>query len=116
MASGAVAQHIILGNGCRIGVNTYLCNIQIGEGTHVGAGTVTNGELGERMWLQTVGNNVTVGANVTLSGELEIGSNSTIGDGALITQNIPDFSVARIREKLSISPIRGRRQKEKQEK
>lgn len=112
MASGAVAQHIILGNGCRIGVNAYLCNIQIGEGTHVGAGTVTNGELGERMWLQTVGNNVTVGANVTLSGELEIGSNSTIGDGALITQNIPDFSVARVREKLSISPIRGRRQKE----
>jgi bifunctional UDP-N-acetylglucosamine pyrophosphorylase/glucosamine-1-phosphate N-acetyltransferase len=125
MASGAVAEHVIFGSGCRIGANTFLNNIQIGEGSYVGAGTVNsvstaahmatlaNTDPGLRAVEQKLGNNVMVGMNVTLSGKLEVGSCATISDGALIRQDIPEFALVSLREKPSVSVTRGRRLKEK---
>jgi len=49
---------------------------------------------GHRSGIIKIQNNVWIGANVTITKDVEIGEGSIIGAGAVVTKNIPPYSIA----------------------
>jgi UDP-3-O-[3-hydroxymyristoyl] glucosamine N-acyltransferase len=75
-----------------IGKNTYLDNqIHIGHNNKIGDNCIIAGQVGFA-GSSTLGNNVMIGGQAGISGHLKIGSNVQIGGGSGVIKNIPDNS------------------------
>jgi bifunctional UDP-N-acetylglucosamine pyrophosphorylase/glucosamine-1-phosphate N-acetyltransferase len=83
LGSGAKAQHL-----------AYLGDSQIGEGTNIGAGTITCNYDGLKKHKTTIGARSFVGSNSTLVAPIEIGEGSYIGAGSVITDKVPADALA----------------------
>ena len=73
---------------------SYIGDATIGEGTNIGAGTVTCNYNGFEKFKTEIGTNVMVGGNSTLIAPLAIGDGSLIAAGSVITNDIPADSLA----------------------
>ncbi|WP_134113736.1 acyltransferase [Hypnocyclicus thermotrophus] len=90
-------QHIGCSNGIRIGNNVLVAAfVHINDGNHkyvdidipiINQGSYSKGKI-------KIGNNVWIGHSAHILGGVEIGDNVVIGAGAVVTRNIPPFSVA----------------------
>jgi acetyltransferase-like isoleucine patch superfamily enzyme len=76
-------------------------DVEIGEGTEIGPGVLItttdhdyHDELRTRFKPVLIGRNVWIGANVTILPGIKIGDNAVIGAGAVVTKDIPSYSVA----------------------
>lgn len=80
---------------------SYLGDSEIGEGTNIGAGTITCNYDGKRKHKTVIGRDVFVGSNTSLVAPLNIGEGALIGAGSTITRDVPEgcLSVARARQK-----------------
>ena len=78
-----------LGKGSKANHFTYLGDTVIGEGTNVGAGTITCNYDGKDKHKTAIGDN-SFGSNTSLVAPVTIGSNTTIAAGSVITKDIPD--------------------------
>ena len=79
-----------LGKGSKANHFTYLGDTVIGEGTNVGAGTITCNYDGKDKHKTSIGDNSFIGSNTSLVAPVTIGSNTTIAAGSVITKDIPD--------------------------
>ncbi len=96
-----VADHAHVGNfveikkselGRRVKVShlSYLGDATIGEGTNVGAGTITCNYDGTQKNATVVGRDVLIGSNTSLVAPVTVGDGALTGAGSVVTKDVPD--------------------------
>lgn len=83
-----------LGAGTKSQHLAYLGDAEIGERVNVGAGTITCNFDGEKKHETKIGAGAFIGSNATLVAPIEIGAESYVGAGSVITDPVPDQSLA----------------------
>jgi bifunctional UDP-N-acetylglucosamine pyrophosphorylase/glucosamine-1-phosphate N-acetyltransferase len=83
-----------LGAGAKANHLAYLGDSDIGDGTNIGAGTITCNYDGVAKHKTQIGRNAFVGSNSTLVAPLEIGDGGYIGAGSVITNAVPSEALA----------------------
>jgi bifunctional UDP-N-acetylglucosamine pyrophosphorylase/glucosamine-1-phosphate N-acetyltransferase len=83
LKGGAKANHL-----------TYLGDSVVGEGTNIGAGTITCNYDGVAKYMTVIGKEVFVGSDTQFIAPVRIGSRSVIGAGSTITRDVPADSLA----------------------
>jgi bifunctional UDP-N-acetylglucosamine pyrophosphorylase/glucosamine-1-phosphate N-acetyltransferase len=82
---------------------SYLGDAELGDGTNVGAGTITANWDGHTKNRTRVGRNAFLGVDTMLVAPVEVGEGAKTGAGAVVTKNVPPGKLAvgvpaRIRE------------------
>jgi len=83
LRGGAKANHL-----------TYLGDSVVGEGTNIGAGTITCNYDGAAKHMTLIGRDVFVGSDTQFIAPVRIGARSVIGAGSTITKDVPADSLA----------------------
>ena len=73
---------------------TYIGDSVVGSGVNVGAGCITCNYDGKNKHQTIIGDNAFLGSNCSFVAPVKIGKNSLIGAGSVITQDVPDDSLA----------------------
>jgi bifunctional UDP-N-acetylglucosamine pyrophosphorylase/glucosamine-1-phosphate N-acetyltransferase len=76
--------------GVKAGHLSYLGDSDIGDGTNIGAGTITCNYDGVSKYKTNIGQNVFVGSGSLLVAPVDISSNTMIAAGSTVTKNISD--------------------------
>ncbi len=74
--------------GVKAGHLSYLGDATIGEGTNIGAGTITCNYDGVRKNQTTIGKNAFIGSNSSLVAPVNIGDNALTGAGAVVIRDV----------------------------
>jgi bifunctional UDP-N-acetylglucosamine pyrophosphorylase/glucosamine-1-phosphate N-acetyltransferase len=82
---------------------SYLGDAEVGDGTNVGAGTITANWDGRTKHRTKIGPNAFLGVDTMLVAPIEVGEGAKTGAGAVVTKNVPPGKLAvgvpaRIRE------------------
>ena len=82
--------------GDRTAVNhlTYIGDSTVGEGANIGAGTITCNYDGVKKHRTEIGDGAFIGSNSALVAPVKIGARSYVGSGSVVTQDVPDDSLA----------------------
>ncbi len=83
-----------LGKGAKAGHLTYLGDAEIGEGTNIGAGTITCNYDGVNKHRTLIGRNAFVGSDSTLVAPVAVGDGAYVGAGSCITKDVPAGALA----------------------
>ena len=83
-----------LGAGAKANHLTYLGDAEIGQGTNIGAGTITCNYDGYDKFHTLIGEGAFIGSNSALVAPVSIGARAIIGAGSTITTDVADDSVA----------------------
>jgi bifunctional UDP-N-acetylglucosamine pyrophosphorylase/glucosamine-1-phosphate N-acetyltransferase len=83
-----------LGKGVKAGHLTYLGDTEIGEGSNIGAGTITCNYDGVNKHRTRIGKNAFVGSDTTLVAPVSVGDGAYIGAGSSITKDVPADALA----------------------
>ena len=83
MAKGAKAGHL-----------TYLGDVEVGERTNIGAGTITCNYDGVNKHTTRIGKDAFIGSDSTLVAPVSVGDGAYIGAGSCITRDVPAESLA----------------------
>jgi bifunctional UDP-N-acetylglucosamine pyrophosphorylase / glucosamine-1-phosphate N-acetyltransferase len=102
-----------IGEGTKVPHLSYLGDAEVGEGTNVGAGTITANfphEPGEKK-RTTIGRNVRTGIHNGLEAPVTIGDGAWIGGGSYITEDVPpeSLAIARARQVTKEGYLHGKR-------
>jgi bifunctional UDP-N-acetylglucosamine pyrophosphorylase/glucosamine-1-phosphate N-acetyltransferase len=79
-----------LARGAKVSHLSYLGDATIGEGTNVGAGTITCNYDGEKKNPTVIGRNASIGSNTSLVAPVTIGDDALTGAGSVVTKDVPD--------------------------
>jgi bifunctional UDP-N-acetylglucosamine pyrophosphorylase/glucosamine-1-phosphate N-acetyltransferase len=90
-----------LGKGAKANHLSYLGDAEIGEGTNIGAGTITCNYDGVNKHVTRIGKGAFVGSDSTLVAPLTVGDGAYIGAGSCITKDVPPDALAIGRAKQS---------------
>lgn len=93
MENGAKANHL-----------AYLGDTRIGEGSNVGAGTITCNYDGVHKHPTVIESNVFVGSNATLVAPIRLGAGSYIAAGSVITDDVAPGDLAIGRQRQIVKP------------
>ncbi len=88
LESGVKANHL-----------SYLGDCRIGEGTNVGAGTITCNYDGFNKWRTEIGKNVFIGSNTLFIAPVKVGDKAITAAGSVITGDVPENALAVARAK-----------------
>jgi len=83
-----------IGNHVHVAHLSYIGDTEIGDGTNIGAGTITANYDGVKKNKTKIGKNVSVGSDVVFRAPVTIGDNAVIGAGSIITDSVPAGSLA----------------------
>jgi len=83
LAEGVKANHL-----------AYLGDASVGEGTNIGAGTITCNYDGVDKHRTEIGKDVFIGTNSSLVAPLKIGDGAMVGAGSVITDDVPADALA----------------------
>lgn len=83
-----------IGEGVKAMHLTYLGDAKVGEGTNVGAGTITCNYDGVHKHPTTIGKRVFIGSDSALVAPVKIGDGAYVGAGSVITENVPADALA----------------------
>ena len=89
----------VLGRGSKAMHLTYLGDARIGEKVNIGAGTITCNFDGKKKNPTTIGDNVFIGSGTELVAPLTIHSDSYVGAGSTITEDVPRHALAVARQR-----------------
>lgn len=78
MADGSKASHL-----------SYVGDAVVGEGSNIGAGTITCNYDGKKKNRTTIGKNVMIGSNSSLVAPVTIGDGALTGAGSVVTKDVP---------------------------
>lgn len=81
---------------------TYVGDAEVGEGTNIGAGTITCNFDGFIKSTTKIGKGAFVGSNSTLIAPIEIGDGAVIGAGSVIDDDVPPDALALGRAKQEV--------------
>jgi len=103
-----------IGEGAKVPHLSYLGDAEVGEGTNVGAGTITANfphEPGREKGRTTIGRNVRTGIHNGFEAPVTIGDGAWIGGGSYITEDVPpdSLAIARARQVTKEGYLRGKR-------
>jgi bifunctional UDP-N-acetylglucosamine pyrophosphorylase / glucosamine-1-phosphate N-acetyltransferase len=98
-----------LGRGVKQHHMSYLGDAEVGDGTNVGAGTITANYDGRRKHRTTIGERVFLGVDTMLRAPITVGDDAKTGAGAVVTKDVPPGKLAvgmpaRIREPRPVEP------------
>jgi bifunctional UDP-N-acetylglucosamine pyrophosphorylase / glucosamine-1-phosphate N-acetyltransferase len=90
-----------IGAGAKVPHLSYIGDADVGEGTNLGAATITANYDGRAKHRTTVGRRVRTGVDTTLVAPVSIGDDAVTGAGSVITENVPDgaLGIARQRQR-----------------
>ena len=88
-----------LGKGAKANHLTYLGDAEIGEGSNIGAGTITCDYDGVNKHATRIGKAAFVGSDTTLVAPVTVGDGAYIGAGSCITKDVPADALAVSRAK-----------------
>lgn len=93
-------KNAILEEGAKVGHLSYIGDADIGEGTNIGAGTITCNYDGVFKHRTRIGKNVFIGSDTMLVAPVSVGDNALTASGSVITEDVPAgaLSVARARQ------------------
>jgi len=83
-----------LGRGVKQHHMSYLGDAELGDGTNVGAGTITANFDGHRKHRTTIGERVFLGVDTMLRAPITIGDDARTGAGAVVTRDVPPGKLA----------------------
>jgi len=83
-----------LGKGAKANHLTYLGDAEIGEGSNIGAGTITCNYDGVSKHVTRIGKRVFVGSDTSLVAPVTVGDGAYIGAGSCITKDVPADALA----------------------
>jgi bifunctional UDP-N-acetylglucosamine pyrophosphorylase/glucosamine-1-phosphate N-acetyltransferase len=83
-----------LGKGAKANHLTYLGDVEVGERSNIGAGTITCNYDGVRKHKTIIGKDAFVGSDSTLVAPVTVGNGAFIGAGSCITKDVPADSLA----------------------
>ena len=83
-----------LGEGVKSMHLTYLGDARIGEGSNIGAGTITCNYDGVHKHPTTIGRRVFIGSDSALVAPIRIGDGAYVGAGSTVTENVPADALA----------------------
>ncbi len=83
-----------LGRGAKASHLSYLGDARIGEGTNIGAGTITCNYDGTNKHRTEIGSGVFIGSDTMLVAPVTIGAGAATGAGAVITKDVPPARLA----------------------
>jgi bifunctional UDP-N-acetylglucosamine pyrophosphorylase/glucosamine-1-phosphate N-acetyltransferase len=72
---------------------TYLGDATIGEGTNIGAGTITCNYDGKQKHETIIEDNVKIGSDTMLVAPVKVGSGAVTGAGSVVTKDVPPNSL-----------------------
>ena len=92
-----------IGEGTKVPHLSYIGDAEVGEGTNVGAGSITANyphEAGQPKGKTTIGRDVRVGVNTVFDAPVEIGDDAWTAAGSVITEDVPAnaLAIARARQ------------------
>ncbi|WP_271178965.1 bifunctional UDP-N-acetylglucosamine diphosphorylase/glucosamine-1-phosphate N-acetyltransferase GlmU [Paracoccus kondratievae] len=94
----------VLDEGVKVGHLTYLGDAHVGEGTNIGAGTVTCNYDGVSKHRTEIGANAFIGSDTMLVAPVRVGARAMTGSGSVITQDVPDDALALGRARQVMKP------------
>jgi bifunctional UDP-N-acetylglucosamine pyrophosphorylase/glucosamine-1-phosphate N-acetyltransferase len=83
-----------LGPGAKVPHLAYVGDADVGEGSNLGAGTITANYDGSRKHRTTIGRGVRIGVDTMLIAPVEVGDAAYTGAGAVIKQDVPEGALA----------------------
>lgn len=83
-----------IGERAKVNHLTYIGDAEIGAHTNIGAGTITCNYDGFNKWQTIIGSNAFIGSNSALVAPVKIGDGAYVASGSVITDNVPENSVA----------------------
>jgi bifunctional UDP-N-acetylglucosamine pyrophosphorylase/glucosamine-1-phosphate N-acetyltransferase len=83
-----------LGKGAKANHLTYLGDAEIGEGSNIGAGTITCNYDGVNKHVTRIGKAAFIGSDTTLVAPVTVGDGAYIGAGSCITKDVPADALA----------------------
>jgi bifunctional UDP-N-acetylglucosamine pyrophosphorylase/glucosamine-1-phosphate N-acetyltransferase len=83
-----------IGPGSKVPHLSYVGDATIGEGSNLGAGTVTVNYDGFKKHRTTIGDRVRIGSDTMLVAPVTIGDDAYTGAGSVISQDVPPGSLA----------------------
>ena len=83
-----------LGPGTKMGHFSYIGDATIEGDVNIGAGTITCNYDGERKHPTKIGKGVFIGSDTMLVAPLELGEGARTGAGAVVTKNVPPYTLA----------------------
>jgi bifunctional UDP-N-acetylglucosamine pyrophosphorylase/glucosamine-1-phosphate N-acetyltransferase len=95
LAAGAKANHL-----------SYLGDVEVGEATNIGAGTITCNYDGSAKHRTTIGAHAFIGSDSSLVAPVTIGDRAFIATGSVITEDVPADAMAIARERQVTKPGR----------
>jgi bifunctional UDP-N-acetylglucosamine pyrophosphorylase/glucosamine-1-phosphate N-acetyltransferase len=103
-----------IGEGTKVPHLSYLGDAEVGEGTNVGAGTITANfphQPGREKARTTIGRNVRTGIHNGFEAPVTIGDDAWIGGGSYITEDVPpeSLAIARAEQVTKEGYLRGKR-------
>lgn len=93
-----------IGKGSKVPHLSYIGDAEIGEGTNIGAGTITCNYDGEKKHKTKIGDRTFIGSDTMLIAPVEVGSDAVTGAGSAITEDVPDGALGIGRAKQSNIP------------
>lgn len=83
-----------IGKGSKVPHLSYIGDCEIGEGVNLGAGTITCNYDGQNKHKTKIGNDTFVGSSTMLVAPVELGKNVLVAAGSVITDDVPDDTLA----------------------
>jgi bifunctional UDP-N-acetylglucosamine pyrophosphorylase/glucosamine-1-phosphate N-acetyltransferase len=99
--AGAKANHL-----------AYIGDARVGEGSNIGAGTITCNYDGAAKHKTDIGKGVFVGTNSSLVAPVKLGDGAYIGSGSVITEDVPADALALERSQQTVKEGWARRLRE----
>jgi len=90
-----------IGAGTKVPHLSYLGDTDVGEGSNLGAGTITANYDGRRKHRTTIGSGVKGGVDVSLVAPVELGDGAWTAAGSVITEDVPPGALGVARERQS---------------
>ncbi len=78
-----------IGRGAKVPHLSYVGDAAVGEGTNLGASTITANYDGRRKYRTKIGKNVQTGVDTTFVAPVEVGDEAYTGAGSVITEDVP---------------------------
>ncbi len=98
-----------LGEGAKANHLSYIGDASVGEGTNIGAGTITCNYDGVFKHRTEIGARAFIGSDTMLVAPVRIGDEAMTGSGSVITEDVPDGAMAIGRAKQVTKPGLARR-------
>jgi len=106
-------KNAVLGEGAKVNHLSYIGDASVGEGTNIGAGTITCNYDGFSKHHTQIGARAFIGSNTMLVAPVTLGDEVMTATGTVVTSNVPDGAMAVGRARQETKPGLARRMFEK---